>query len=69
MYVASETSVETVKFVTTYRNFPREIMKLIEFYVVYGRCDATTIRNLLQLKYLDRVFLTQDFGNVIQKIK
>jgi hypothetical protein len=44
-------------------------MKLIEFYVVYGRCDATTIRNLLQPKYSDRVFLTQDLGNAIQRVK
>jgi hypothetical protein len=64
-----EISVETVKFATAYRNFSEEIMKLIEFYVVYGRCDATTIRNLLQPKYSDRVFLTQDLGNAIQRVK
>jgi hypothetical protein len=64
-----EISTETVKFAAAYRNFPEEIMNLIEFYVVYGRCDATTIRNLLQPKYPDRVFLTQDLGNAIQRIK
>ena len=40
-------SVETVKFTTAYRNFPEEIMKLIEFYVMYNWCDVTTIRNFL----------------------
>ncbi len=44
-------------------------MEQIEFYVVHGRCDAGTIRNLLQPKYPDRVFLTQDLGNAIQRIK
>ncbi|CAB4446613.1 unnamed protein product [Rhizophagus irregularis] len=36
---------------------------------VNSRCDAGTIRNLLQPKYPDHVFLTQDLGNAIQKIK
>ena len=44
-------------------------MDQIEFYVVYRRCDAGTIRNFLQPKYSDRMFLTQDLGNAIQKIK
>ncbi len=64
-----EISIETVKFATAYKNFPDEIMEQIEFYVIHGRCDAGTIRNLLQPKYSDRVFLTQDLGNAIQKIK
>ncbi len=64
-----EISIETVKFSTTYKNFSEEIMEQIELYVVHGRCDAGTIRNLLQPKYPDRVFLTQDLGNAIQRIK
>jgi hypothetical protein len=64
-----EISIETVKFATTYKKFSEEIMELIEFYVVHGRCDAGTIRNLLKPKYPDRVFLTQDLGNAIQRIK
>ena len=64
-----EISAETVKFATAYKNFSEEIIEQIEFYVVHGQCDATTIRNLLQLKYPDRVFLTQDLGNAIQRIK
>ena len=64
-----EISIETVKFATAYKNFPDEIMEQIEFYVIHGRCDAGTIRNLLQPKYSDCVFLTQDLGNAIQKIK
>ncbi|CAG8707283.1 9733_t:CDS:2 [Funneliformis caledonium] len=48
-----EISIETVKFSTTYKNFSEEIMEQIEFYVVYDRCDAGTIRNLLQPKYPD----------------
>src|SRR4051812_23453434 len=62
-------SVETIKFAAAYKSFPEEIMEQIEFYVVYGRCDAGTIRNLLQPKYPDRIFLTQDLGNAIQRIK
>jgi hypothetical protein len=58
-----------MKFSAAYKNFTEEIMEQIEFYVVHGRCDAGTIRNLLQPKYPDRVFLTQDLGNAIQKIK
>ncbi|GBC12998.2 protein FAR1-RELATED SEQUENCE 5-like [Rhizophagus irregularis DAOM 181602=DAOM 197198] len=49
--------------------FPEEIMDQIEFYVIHGRCDALMVRNLLQSKYPDCVFLTQDLGNAIQKIK
>src|SRR4051812_46660069 len=64
-----EISIETIKFAAAYKSFPEEIMEQIEFYVVYNRCDAETIRNLLQLKYPDRIFLTQDLGNAIQKIK
>lgn len=64
-----EISIETLNFATAYKTFSEEIMEQIEFYVVHGRCDATTIRNLLQPKYPDRVFLTQDLGNAIQKIK
>ncbi|CAG8626698.1 2030_t:CDS:2, partial [Funneliformis caledonium] len=64
-----EISIETVKFSTTYKNFSEEIMEQIKFYVVHGRCDAGTIRNLLQLKYPDHVFLIQDLGNAIQRIK
>ena len=62
-------SSETIKFATAYKNFPQEIMEQIEFYVVYGQCDATIIRNLLQPKYPDCVFLTQDLGNAIQRVK
>ena len=64
-----EISAETVNFATAYKSFPQEIMDQIEFYVVYRRCDAGTIRNFLQPKYSDRMFLTQDLGNAIQKIK
>lgn len=64
-----EVSKETVQFATSYKTFSEEITEQIEFYVMYGRCDATTIRNLLQPKYPDRVFLTQDLGNAIQRIK
>ncbi|CAG8687210.1 6110_t:CDS:2 [Funneliformis caledonium] len=64
-----EISIETVKFSTTYKNFSKEIMKQIEFYVMHSQCDAGTIRNLFQLKYPDHVFLIQDLGNAIQRIK
>ena len=64
-----EISIDTVNFATSYKSFSEEIMEQIEFYVVHGRCDAGTIRNLLQPKYPDRVFLTQDLGNAIQRIK
>ena len=63
-----EISTETVRFAATYKSFSEEIMGLIEFYIVHGRCDAGTIRNLLQPKYPDRMFLTQDLGNAIQKV-
>ncbi|CAB5195622.1 unnamed protein product [Rhizophagus irregularis] len=64
-----EISTETLQFAPTYRTFPEEIMDQIEFYVIHGRCDALMVRNLLQSKYPDCVFLTQDLGNAIQKIK
>src|SRR5207237_356666 len=64
-----EISIDTLQFTSTYKVFHQEIMKQIEYYVVHGRCDALTIRNLLQPKYPDRIFLTQDLGNAIQRIK
>ncbi|CAB5381798.1 unnamed protein product [Rhizophagus irregularis] len=44
-------------------------MSEIEHAVVYGHCDAHTIRNLLQLNFPNQLFLTQDLSNAIQKIK
>jgi len=44
-------------------------MKEVEHAVVYGHCDAYTIRNLLQPLFPDQLFLTQDLSNAIQKIK
>ncbi|CAG8580099.1 15349_t:CDS:2 [Gigaspora rosea] len=44
-------------------------MDQIEFYIVHGKYDTTTIRNFLQSNYPDYVFLIQDLGNAIQKIK
>ncbi|CAG8801253.1 30923_t:CDS:2 [Gigaspora margarita] len=44
-------------------------MEQIEYYIIHSRCDATMIRHLLQPKYPEHVFLIQDLGNAIQKIK
>jgi hypothetical protein len=44
-------------------------MSEIEHAVVYGQCNAYTIRKLLQLLFPDQLFLTQDLSNAIQKIK
>ncbi|CAG8622524.1 10499_t:CDS:1 [Diversispora eburnea] len=62
-------SSETMIFSIAYKGFSQEIMEQIEFYVIHGHCDATMIRNLLQPKYPDRVFLSSDLSNAIQKIK
>src|SRR6266498_3605274 len=51
-------SIETLKFASIYRSFTSEIIEEIEFYVVNGRYDASTIWNLLQSKYPEWVFLT-----------
>ncbi|CAG8645586.1 6422_t:CDS:2, partial [Racocetra fulgida] len=64
-----EISAETLKFAIAYKTFTQEIIDEIEFYVVHSRCNASTIKNLLQPKYPDCVFMTQDLGNAIQKIK
>src|SRR2546423_12267522 len=64
-----EVFIKSTKFATAYKGFFQEIMEQIEFYVIYGHCDATMIKNLLQSKYSDRIFLTQDLRNAIQKIK
>ena len=64
-----ELLADNVKFATKFRRFDRPIMDEIEHAVVYGRCDAYTIRNLLQPLFLDQLFLTQDLSNAIQKIK
>src|SRR5579859_5614573 len=58
-----EIYTETLKFATAYKAFPQEIIEQIEFYVVYGRCDVSMIRNLLQPTYPEHIFLTQDLRN------
>ncbi|CAG8632329.1 20466_t:CDS:2 [Racocetra persica] len=59
--------IKTTKFVTTYKGFLPKIIEQIEYYIWLMRCNR--IRNILQPKYLECVFLTQDLGNAIQKIK
>ncbi|GES96856.1 protein FAR1-related sequence 5-like [Rhizophagus clarus] len=60
---------DNARFATTFRKFNQSILNEIERAVVYGRCDAYTIRNLLQPLYPNQLFLTQDLSNAIQKIK
>ncbi|GES93824.1 protein FAR1-related sequence 5-like [Rhizophagus clarus] len=60
---------DNARFVTTFRKFNQSILNEIERAVVYRRCDAYTIRNLLQPLYPNQLFLTQDLSNAIQKIK
>ncbi len=64
-----EIFIETLKFTIAYKNFLKEIIEQIEFYIIYGQYNAITIRNLLQLKYPNCIFLTQDLRNTIQRIK
>ncbi|RHZ76963.1 hypothetical protein Glove_187g3 [Diversispora epigaea] len=56
-------SSETMIFSIAYKGFSQEIMEQIEFYVIHGHCDATMIRNLLQPKYPDRIFLSADLSD------
>ena len=60
-----EISTKTLQFAPIYKVFTQNIMEQIEYYVVHGRCDASMIRNLLQPKYPNRIFLTKDLGNAI----
>ena len=62
-------SIKTLKFAPIYKLFTSEIIKEIKFYIVNGCCNTNIIWNFLQSKYPERVFLTQDLSNVIQKIK
>ena len=64
-----ELLADNARFATTFRRFDDSVMKEIEHAVVYGRCDAYTIRNLLQPLFPEQLFLTQDLSNAIQKIK
>jgi hypothetical protein len=64
-----ELLADNTRFATTFRKFDASIMKEIEHAVIYGHCDAHTIRNLLQPLFPDQLFLTQDLSNAIQKIK
>ncbi|CAG8569445.1 697_t:CDS:2 [Diversispora eburnea] len=64
-----EILIDNARFATTFRKFDQSIVNEILRTVVYGCCDAYTIRNLLQPLYPDQLFLTQDLSNTIQKIK
>lgn len=64
-----EIPADNEKFAPTFRRFNQSIMNEIEHAAIYGRCDAHTIRNLLQPLFPDQLFLTQDLSNAIQKIK
>jgi hypothetical protein len=57
------------RFAAPLRKFDNDIINEIEHAVVYGHCNAHTIRNLLQPKFPDQLLLTQDILNAIQKIK
>lgn len=62
-------NADNKKFATAFRHFDDSVMAEIEHAVIYGHCDAHTIRNLLQPLFPDQLFLTQDLSNAIQKIK
>ena len=64
-----EIYADNAKFAVSFRRFNQPIMNEIEHAVIHGRCDAYTIRNLLQPLFPDQMFLTQDLSNAIQKIK
>ncbi|CAG8449815.1 23331_t:CDS:2 [Gigaspora rosea] len=69
VYVSFMNLEHNVKFAAAFRKFDQDIMSKIEHAVIYGHCNAHTIRNLLQPSYPDQLFLTQDLSNAIQKIK
>ena len=52
-----ELLANNARFATTFRRFDDSVMKEIEHAVVYGRCDAYTIRNLLQPLFPNSFFL------------
>ncbi|CAG8820526.1 21044_t:CDS:2, partial [Racocetra persica] len=62
-------SADNLRFAMAFQKFDESIMNEIERAVVYGHCDAYTIRNLLQPLFPGQLFLTQDLSNTIQKIK
>ncbi|CAG8695208.1 4671_t:CDS:2 [Dentiscutata erythropus] len=62
-------NADNKRFTTAFKHFDKSIMAEIEHAVVYGYCDIHMIRNLLQLKFSDQLFLMQDLSNAIQKIK
>ncbi|CAB4441874.1 unnamed protein product [Rhizophagus irregularis] len=51
-------NADNKKFATAFRHFDDSVMAEIEHAVIYGRCDAHTIRNLLQPLFPDQLFLT-----------
>ena len=64
-----EILADNARFATKFRQFDQSVLAEIERAVIYGRCDAYTIRNLLQPLFPNQLFLTQDLSNAIQKIK
>ena len=64
-----EILANNARFATKFRQFDQSVLAEIERAVIYGRCDAYTIRNLLQPLFPNQLFLTQDLSNAIQKIK
>ncbi|GES84294.1 protein FAR-RED IMPAIRED RESPONSE 1-like [Rhizophagus clarus] len=67
-FVVNQHRVEFVEFHDC-QSENSSILNEIECAVVYGCCNAFTIRNLLQPLYPNQLFLTQDLSNAIQKIK
>ncbi|CAG8775247.1 20751_t:CDS:2, partial [Racocetra persica] len=62
-------NIDNMRFAPAFRKFNESVISEIEYAVVYGYCNAYTIRNLLQPLFLDQLFLIQDLSNAIQKIK
>ncbi|CAG8484817.1 10673_t:CDS:2, partial [Gigaspora rosea] len=62
-------NADNTRFAMAFRKFDESIMNEIKRAIVYGHCDAHTIRNPLRPLFPDQLFLTQDLSNAIQKIK
>ncbi|CAG8735918.1 10888_t:CDS:2, partial [Dentiscutata erythropus] len=68
-HVEHQLSPDTKIFAPVNRRFSDDCCEEIRHLAVNGRCDLSTIRSLLSVKYPDQLFLTRDLANVVAQLR
>ncbi|CAG8683158.1 863_t:CDS:2, partial [Cetraspora pellucida] len=68
-HVEHQLSPNTKIFAPINRRFSDDCHEEIRHLTINGRCDLSTIRSLLSVKYPDQLFLTYDLANIVAQLR